>query len=234
VRPSHGQTRRTPASSPALIARGVPWRRTRCGCRGSLRLQRSRCDSFCCSTRFDSVRRTTTSSDAFSISCVDYEALGQFGSFGSPNIRAWTVASETGYRSPTVLLKPRFSAKADIFSGDDPRTNTLGTFNPLFPKGNNFGVTATAGPGPINFIDVRPHAETALSHNLTVSVDWIVQWRESLRDGVYSVPGVSDYSRRKEQRASRRASSRHGGTLASESSPLVSGRLWNFLCWEIR
>jgi Alginate export len=119
----------------------------------------------------------------------DYEALGQFGSFGSANIRAWTVASETGYRLPTVPFKPRFSAKADISSGDDPRTNTLGTFNPLFPKGNYFGVLATAGPGPINFIDVHPHVETALPHSLTISVDWIFQWRESLRDGVYSVPG---------------------------------------------
>jgi hypothetical protein len=119
----------------------------------------------------------------------DYEALWQFGSFGSANISAWTVASETGYRFPTVPLKPRFSAKADISSGDDPRTNTLGTFNPLFPKGNYFGVLATAGPGPINFIDVHPHAEATLPHGVTASVDWIFQWRESLRDGVYSVPG---------------------------------------------
>ena len=79
--------------------------------------------------------------------------------------------------------------KADISSGDDPRTNTLGTFNPLFPKGNYFGVIATAGPGPLNFIDVHPHVELALPHNVTASVDWIWQWRESLRDGVYSVPG---------------------------------------------
>src|SRR5207245_4436257 len=119
----------------------------------------------------------------------DYETLWQFGSFGSANIRAWTVASETGYRFPTIPLKPRFSVKADISSGDDPRTNTLGTFNPLFPKGNYFGVIATAGPGPINFIDVHPHVETALPHSVTASVDWIFQWRESVRDGVYSVPG---------------------------------------------
>jgi hypothetical protein len=119
----------------------------------------------------------------------DYEALWQFGRFGSANIRAWTVASESGYRFPTLPLKPRFSVKADICSGDDPRTNTLGTFNPLFPKGNYFGVLATAGPGPINFIDVHPHIETALPHSVTASVDWIFQWRESLHDGVYSVPG---------------------------------------------
>jgi Alginate export len=119
----------------------------------------------------------------------DYEALWQFGSFASASIRAWTVASETGYRFPNVPLKPRFSAKADISSGDDPRTKTLGTFNPLFPKGNYFGVLATAGPGPINFIDVHPRAEATLPQGVTVSVDWIFQWRESLRDGVYSVPG---------------------------------------------
>ena len=119
----------------------------------------------------------------------DDEALWQFGSFGSANIRAWTVASETGYRFTTAPLKPRFSAKADISSGDDPKTNNLGTFNPLFPKGNYFGVLATAGPGPINFIDVHPRAEATLPHSVTVSVDWIFQWRESLQDGVYSVPG---------------------------------------------
>jgi|SRR5437773_12112220 len=119
----------------------------------------------------------------------DYEGLWQFGTFGSGNIRAWTVASETGYRFPTVRLKPRFSAKADISSGDNPNSKTLGTFNPLFPKGNYFGVLATTGPGPINVVDVHPHVETLLPHNLTVSIDWIFQWRESVEDGVYAVPG---------------------------------------------
>jgi hypothetical protein len=33
----------------------------------------------------------------------DYEALWQFGRFGSANIRAWTVASETGYGRPAEL-----------------------------------------------------------------------------------------------------------------------------------
>ena len=121
----------------------------------------------------------------------DYEALYQFGTFGSANIRAWTVASETGYRVPTIALKPRFSAKADISSGDHPKSdpNTLGTFDPLFPKGNYFGVLATTGPGPINFIDFHPRVEGTFPHNITASFDWIFQWRESLQDGVYAVPG---------------------------------------------
>jgi hypothetical protein len=119
----------------------------------------------------------------------DDEALWQFGTFGAANIRAWTVATETGYRVPTIPLKPRFSAKADISSGDHPATDTLGTFNPLYPKGNYFGVLATTGPGPINFIDVHPHVEAYAPHNVSLSFDWIFQWRQSLDDGVYAVPG---------------------------------------------
>jgi len=119
----------------------------------------------------------------------DDEALWQFGRFGEENIRAWTVATETGYRIPTIPLKPRFSAKADISSGDHPATNTLRTFNPLYPKGNYFGVLATTGPGPINFIDIHPRVEISAPHNVSLSFDWIVQWRQSLDDGIYAVPG---------------------------------------------
>jgi hypothetical protein len=131
-------------------------------------------------------RPVTTDSAAWDF---DYEALWQFGTFGPDNIRAWTVASETGYRIPTVRLKPRFSVKADISSGDHPGSHSLGTFNALFPKGNYFGVLATTGPGPVNFIDLHPHIETSFPHDVTWSLDWIFQWRESLQDGVYAVPG---------------------------------------------
>jgi hypothetical protein len=119
----------------------------------------------------------------------DYEGVWQFGSFGSSNIRAWTVASETGYSFPTATLQPRLSVKADISSGDDPRKNTLGTFNPIFPVGNYFGVLEDTGPGPVNFIDVHPRLQTQFPHNVSVSVDFMAQWRQNLRDGVYAVPG---------------------------------------------
>jgi hypothetical protein len=120
----------------------------------------------------------------------DDEAVWQFGSFGSANIEAWTVASDTGYTVPTWRLKPRFSLKADISSGDNPKTNTLGTFNPLFPIGNYFGVIADTGPGPINFRDLHPRVLTDWGHGVTVSTDWVFYWRQSLNDGVYSVPGM--------------------------------------------
>jgi hypothetical protein len=103
----------------------------------------------------------------------DGEAVWQFGSFGSANIVAWTVASDTGYTVPTWRLKPRFSLKADISSGDNPKTNTLGTFYPLFPMGNYFGVLNDLGPGPMNFRDLHPRVLTNWGHGVTVSTDWV-------------------------------------------------------------
>jgi hypothetical protein len=66
----------------------------------------------------------------------DYEGVMQFGTFGSDDIRAWTFASDTGYSLTTVPLRPRFSIKADISSGDNPGSHTFGTFNPIYPIGN--------------------------------------------------------------------------------------------------
>jgi hypothetical protein len=119
----------------------------------------------------------------------DYEGVWQFGSFGADGIRAWTLASDTGYTFPSAPLKPRISVKADTSSGDDPRSHSLGTFSPLYPIGNYFGVLADTGPGPVNFIDVHPRVQTSLPKGVSISTDLILQWRESLTDGVYAVPG---------------------------------------------
>jgi hypothetical protein len=119
----------------------------------------------------------------------DDEGVWQFGTFRSEEIRAWTVASDTGYSLPNLPLKPRFSMKADVSSGDDPRSRTLGTFYPVFPIGNYFGVLADTGPGPVNFIDVHPRVQFQLPRGVSVSTDLVAQWRENINDGVYAVPG---------------------------------------------
>jgi len=119
----------------------------------------------------------------------DYEGTWQFGTFGSGNIEAWTIASNTGYRFPTAPLKPRFSVNANIASGDHPGSNALGTFNPLYPSGHYFGVFASTGPGPFNFIDIHPKVQLDASHGVSIFVDCTFQWRQSLEDGVYAIPG---------------------------------------------
>jgi len=119
----------------------------------------------------------------------DYEGLWRFATLGSADICAWTVASDTGYRFPTARFKPRISAAADISSGDNPNSKTLGTFNALFPKGNYFGALATTGAPDLSILWIHPRIETTLPHGVTASFDWIVQWRQNLNDGVYAVPG---------------------------------------------
>jgi hypothetical protein len=119
----------------------------------------------------------------------DFEGVWQFGTFGTAGIEAWTLASNTGYRFPKAPLKPRFSVNADIASGDHPGSNTLGTFNPLYPSGRYFGVFASTGPGPLNFMDIHPKVQLEAPHGVSIFADWIFQWRESLEDGVYAIPG---------------------------------------------
>lgn len=115
----------------------------------------------------------------------NFEALYQWGSFGQGDIRAWTVASDTGYRMEDLPLTPRFALKADIASGDhDPHNPDLQTFNPLFPKGAYFSEDGLIGPA--NFININPSVELHLPKNLTLTANWDFFWRESLHDGVYN------------------------------------------------
>ena len=119
----------------------------------------------------------------------DLEAAYQFGSFGSSTIQAWTMATELGLSFPKLPAQPRVGLRADISSGDGQKGSNLGTFNPLFPIGNYFGVLADTGPGPINFRDIHPDLRLSHSHGISVDADWVVWWRQSTLDGVYGVPG---------------------------------------------
>jgi hypothetical protein len=114
----------------------------------------------------------------------NFEFVGQFGSFGSDDILAWTAASDTGWTFNDAPAKPRMFLRADIASGDHGGSN-LGTFNPLFPRGAYFNEASLIGPQ--NLMDLQPGVELALTKSVkfTASCDFV--WRESLDDGVYGV-----------------------------------------------
>lgn len=115
----------------------------------------------------------------------NFEAIYQWGSLGQGEIRAWTVASDTGYTFSSVPLRPRIGLRADIASGDkDPANPDLQTFNPLFPKGAYFSEAGLIGPA--NFIDLNPCLDLRLSERITLIFDWDFFWRESTRDGLYN------------------------------------------------
>ena len=117
----------------------------------------------------------------------DTEGIFQFGDFGSGNIRAWSVASNTGYTLASLWGQPRLGLQADVASGGGPG-KTLKSFYPLFPKFAYF--TEASINAPINFIDVFPSVTVQPLKNLAFKVGVDVLWRYSVQDAFYQPPGV--------------------------------------------
>jgi Alginate export len=63
----------------------------------------------------------------------DIEGIFQFGDFGTGDIRAWSVASNTGYTIASLWGQPRLGLQAGVASGGGPG-GTLKSFYPLLPK----------------------------------------------------------------------------------------------------
>jgi alginate export protein len=117
----------------------------------------------------------------------DLEPILQFGTFGTGNIRAWSFESETGY-TISARTTPRLGLRVDSASGDsDPNNADLGTFNPLFPRGQYHQLVNLNGH--VNFFSVDPIVVTHVREDLSLTFDWGLFWRESTADGVYGVGG---------------------------------------------
>ncbi len=109
----------------------------------------------------------------------------QFGRFRSDDIRAWAVATETGYRLDSMPFKPRLALNAAAYSGDHDRSGgSLGTFNGLYEKSTYF--TNAALFGRRNLIDLQPSVQINLPGKITVTPNTAFFWRESTEDGLYS------------------------------------------------
>ena len=85
----------------------------------------------------------------------NWEFAVQGGRFGDAEIRAWSLATDTGYTFDGVVGEPRVALLLAVASGDkDPDDDRLGTLNPFYPRGNYFGDEATLGPR--NFFNIHP------------------------------------------------------------------------------
>lgn len=116
----------------------------------------------------------------------NYEFLFQTGTFGSGNILALGVATETGYSRPKWRFSPRFALRSDTSSGDRDRSGkTLGTFNPLFPTTAYSGMIGLIGAA--NVVDVTPTSRFRLTRRIYFLPETSFFWRESVNDGIYSV-----------------------------------------------
>jgi hypothetical protein len=117
----------------------------------------------------------------------DFEGVLQFGTWGDKDIRAWTLASNTGYTFKDEPWKPRLGLKANIASGDrDPADGHLGTFNALFPRNNYFNDANLFTPA--NFFDLHPSVQVSPIDTLTLTAAADFFFRYSTDDAVYA-PG---------------------------------------------
>lgn len=117
------------------------------------------------------------------------ELAVQGGRFGDATIRAWSLATDTGYTFDDVASKPRVALLLAVASGDkDPHDNRLGTLNPLYPRGNYFGDEATLGPR--NFSNLHPALSLRLAPRVQLNASLDFFWRYSIRDGVFAPNGM--------------------------------------------
>lgn len=118
----------------------------------------------------------------------NWEAVHQGGHWGPLQIRAWTLATDTGYRFESHPWRPRLSLLVAAASGDrDPRDARLETFNPLFPRGNYFGEDATLGPR--NFINHQWQIEVEPRQDWTIGAATSRFLRLATEDGLYLPSG---------------------------------------------
>ena len=119
----------------------------------------------------------------------DWEAAYQSGQFGSGKVGAYLVATETGYTFERMPLTPRLGLRADVASGDqNPLSHSLGTFNPLYGRGDYYGEINLFSES--NLRDIRPSLDLYSGRKVDVTVDSFFLWRDSVRDGLYT-PGLT-------------------------------------------
>lgn len=130
-------------------------------------------------TRFWGTKRAWT---------YNWEAMLQWGTFGTSRVRAWGIATDTEYKFSSVPLKPQPGIRMTLTSGDRPQdSGALGTLNPLFPTGIYFGEGAVGLNGPSNLIRVGGSVKLHLATSVLLIGDYDGFWRQSLQDGVYGL-----------------------------------------------
>ena len=120
---------------------------------------------------------------------IDYsvQASYQFGSFGSADIRAWGVASDTGWTIAGAPGRPRVGLRADIASGDRAETGILRCFNAPYPALNYFSEAAIFAPA--NAYDLHPYVQAEPVRKLVAGAGVDFLWRLERTDAIYRAGG---------------------------------------------
>jgi hypothetical protein len=120
----------------------------------------------------------------------DLEAMGQAGSVGTKQIRAWGAGARAGYTFTDVVWQPRIGLQLDGASGDRHRGDgRIETFNPLFPNGYYFSLAGFTGY--TNLIHLKPSLTVKPSAALAFMAAIGLQWRATTADAIYVQPNVA-------------------------------------------
>ncbi len=118
----------------------------------------------------------------------NFEAMYQFGKFGSGDIRALGLSSEIGYSFGNLKGAPAIKLRSDIISGDKRKGDgRLGTPNGLYPNGGYFGMNPQVGPA--NLISLHPNFSWSPINKVGLTLDAIFHWRYATEDGIYGPSG---------------------------------------------
>jgi len=119
----------------------------------------------------------------------DIEAMGQAGTVGSKDIRAWAGGVRAGYTFENVDWTPRIGIQTDIASGDSRSSDdTVGTFDPLFPNGYYFSQSGYTGY--TNLVHLKPSITVKPTADLTLMGAVGMLWRQTTNDAVYVQPNI--------------------------------------------
>jgi hypothetical protein len=120
----------------------------------------------------------------------NYEGIGQWGGFGTGAtrkiIRAYALATDTGYTLKALPFTPRVGLRAATASGDrNPNDAQLNSFNPLFPGTAYSGAMALVGP--VNTLEAAPTLRAVINERLMLAADSAFYWRQRSQDGLYGI-----------------------------------------------
>lgn len=152
----------------------------------------------------------------------NFEAIYQTGKFGEGPIQALALSSEIGYQFANKKGTPELRLRSDYISGDKRKgDSTLGTFNAMYPNGGYFGMNPQVGPA--NLISFHPNLSWHPGKRTKLTMEVVVNWRNSLQDGIYEPNGLL-------RMASAQATKRYIGTAYIAT---ISWRITAFLNYNI-
>jgi len=114
------------------------------------------------------------------------EFVYQTGRFGNQTISAWTASINIEREFQFGIL----GLKTEAISGNYNASNSLNTFDALYPRGAYFGRVARFGPS--NLIDIHPYYNFRIGA-LDIEVDYVAFWRFSQDDGIYGPSLILEY-----------------------------------------